>query len=180
MAIPFVRLAGKVTMSVTSGFINLCTLIFAGTLSVNAANAQSLESQCDPQEDVPIWLNAGLLSHHFDRNRGYREDNYGFGAQVEFTPENALMLGEFRNSDNATSHYVGWLWQPIQWGPVKLGGVAGGFDGYPLMRHGGWFAAALPMASIQEGPVGITLTVVPNYKDRLHGAIAAQFILRVW
>jgi hypothetical protein len=63
---------------------------------------------------------------------------------------------------------------------VRAGVIVGAFDGYPRMRDGGWFPAALPAASIEYGRLGVNLTIVPTYKDRLNGAVALQFKLRVW
>lgn len=141
----------------------------------------------DPESDPPlsyvpesVWINPGELSYHFNRSAGYREDNWGFGAQLNYSHNLALLGGTFINSDRQRSHDFGILWQPCAIGPVKLGGVVGAFDGYPYMEHGAWFPAALPMASVAYERFGANLTVVPNYKNRLHGAVVVQFIFKVW
>ena len=53
-------------------------------------------------------------------------------------------------------------------------------DGYPYMRDGGWYAAALPLIAIEGERLGLNFTVIPTIKNRLHGAITFQFKLRVW
>jgi hypothetical protein len=127
-----------------------------------------------------VWINPGVLSYHFNRNAGYREDNWGIGGQLDFPGDISLLGGTFINSDNRRSHDVGLLWEPLHLGIFKFGGVAGGFDGYPYMLNGAWFPALLPMASTSYGRFGANLTVVPNYKNRLHGAVVLQLMFRIW
>ena len=91
-----------------------------------------------------------------------------------------MVAGEYRNSNDRPSRYVGWFWRPLHWGIVDLGVMAMGFNGYPSMHDGGWFFAPIPAASIEYGRFGVNLTAVPGYKDRLHGAVAVQFKFRVW
>jgi hypothetical protein len=140
------------------------------------------DSVATPIDWVPqsVWINPGVLSYHFDRHAGYREDNWGVGGQLDFDYDLALLGGTFLNSDNRRSHYFGALWQPYELGGIKLGAVAGAFDGYPFMRNGAWFPALLPMASVAYDRLGANLTVVPNYKNRLHGAIVLQLLFKVW
>jgi hypothetical protein len=131
--------------------------------------------------DFNLWLTPGILSHHYDRNAGYRERNWGFGIQSSLSGSFSVMAGNYINSDNVRSDYAGVIWQPWSWRSVKIGLAAAVFNGYPLMRGGGWFPAALPLISIRNERVGANFTVIPNYPARgLHGSIAAQFILRVW
>ncbi len=61
-----------------------------------------------------------------------------------------------------------------------MGAVAGGFNGYPKMRDGGWFLAAIPTATIEYERVGINIAVVPTYKDRLHGGISVQLKFKLF
>ncbi|MGA2552900.1 MAG: hypothetical protein ABSF50_22380 [Burkholderiaceae bacterium] len=127
-----------------------------------------------------FWVDPGVLSYHFNQHAGYRGDNWGIGGQLGFTDDLALMGGTFINSDNQRSHYFGVLWQPYDIAGIKLGGVAGGFDGYPYMHNGAWFPALLPMASYSYERVGANLTIVPNYKNRLHGALVLELLFKVW
>lgn len=127
-----------------------------------------------------VWINAGMLSRHFDRSTGYRENNYGFGAEVAISPVNSIAAGYFKNSDNLQSNYVAWMWKPWSLGPVKFGLVAGAFDGYQRVNHGRPFPAVFPLASLEYRSVGLNMTIVPNYGDRLHGAVVGQLKLRVW
>ena len=61
-----------------------------------------------------------------------------------------------------------------------LGFVAGGFNGYPKMRRGDWFLAAIPVASYEYKNVGLNLAVIPSYKDRLYGALSFQLKIKVF
>lgn len=127
-----------------------------------------------------LWVSPGLFSYHFDRNAGYRELNWGFGVQSDVSEDWSVLAGNFINSDYARSNYAGLAWQPLSWHAVKIGAVVGAFDGYPAMRNGGGFLAAMPWASIRGRRIGLNLTVVPNYSNRLHGALSGQLIFRVW
>jgi hypothetical protein len=140
-------------------------------------SSSSAGSSYAPQS---VWINPGVFSQHFNQSYGYRQENWGFGAQVNLPDNLALLGGEFINSDNARSHDIGLLWQPLSAGPFKLGAVAGGFDGYPHFHNGAWFPAVLPMASVSYGIVGANFSVIPNYGNRLHGAFVMQLLLRVW
>jgi hypothetical protein len=131
-----------------------------------------------------VWLNAGLLSYHFDRSLDLREDNVGLGVDVLVAPDHALMAGTFINSNRARSHYAAYQWRPLHWQPagiiVNAGIVVGAFDGYPNMRNGKWFIGAMPLLSVEGKRIGANFTVVPTIKDRLDGALAVQIKLRVW
>jgi len=127
-----------------------------------------------------LWLNPGLVSYHWDRNKDLNGDNYGVGAEYRFSTVASLTAGEFNNSDRAISDYVGVYYQPIGIGPVRVGAVFGGFNGYPNYRNGNWFPAAIPTASYEYGRVGLNLMFVPSYKDRLYGAFSFQLKLKVF
>ncbi len=127
-----------------------------------------------------VWINPGVFSLHFNQGYGYRQDNWGIGGQLNFNHDLALLGGSFINSNDARSHDVGILWQPLEWGPFKIGAVGGGFDGYPNMENGAWFPAVLPMVSTSYERIGVNFSIVPNYKNRLHGAFVIQLIGRVW
>lgn len=143
-----------------------------------AANGQ--ETTKTKSADFNLWLNPGLISYHFNRDAGYRERNWGFGVQSNLSDTLFVTVGNYINSDNARSHYAGLAWQPLSLYSARIGVAVSAFDGYPAMRDGGWFAAILPLISIHNERVGVNFTIVPNYSNRLHGAIAAQFILRIW
>ena len=155
--------------------------LLAGALLVCASMLASHALADDFSQQV--WLNPGVLSHHFQRDRNLREDNAGFGAEVVLAREHAIMAGTFINSERERSRYAGYLWRALHWQlsgvDVNAGIAVAAFDGYPRMRDGGWFAVPLPLLSIEGRYLGANLTVVPTIGDRLHGAIAVQFKLRV-
>lgn len=152
-------------------------LFFAICQTAQGGDTPPPENRPDP---LSVWVNPGFLSRHFERDKGFRENNYGLGVQVGLSRINSVTGGVFRNSDDAHSRYLGWIWQPCEIGIARFGLWAGALDGYPKMRDGGLFLAALPMVSIDYKAVGVNLTVMPTYKDKLHGALIAQFKLRVW
>ncbi len=127
-----------------------------------------------------LWLNAGFYSYHTQRDKGLNDRNPGLGAEWRFSSVGALTAGRFYNSDRLYSNYAGAYYQPIAVGPMRLGLVAGAFDGYPHMKNGGWFLAAIPVLSIDYQRVGLNLSFVPSYRDRLYGAISFQLKFKLF
>lgn len=160
--------------------------ICATALLLCSLSTSSLAAETDapvPANDdlsvKSIWINAGMLSHHFDRSKGFREGNIGLGFEVGLTDQFAVYGGGFRNSDDKHSNYLGGAWRPLQWGPVRAGLVAGMFDGYPRMNHGGWFPAVLPVASLEYDRVGVNFLIIPKIGDKVYSAAVLQFKLRL-
>ena len=121
-----------------------------------------------------LWVNPGFYSYHFQRDKGFDDTNPGFGAEYRFSTVASITAGRFHNSDRQMSNYAGVYYQPWAIGPVRLGAVVGGFNGYPKMRDGGWFLAAIPVISMEYQRVGVNFAIVPTYKERLHGAFSVQ------
>lgn len=154
-------------------------------LLLSAGFAAGACAQQAPKAFAPqVWLNAGTLSLHFDRDKDLREDNTGFGAELALAENHAITAGSFINSNRRRSQYAAYYWRPLHWQPagikVHAGIAAGAFDGYPNYRNGAWFPAALPMLAIEGDRAGVNVFFVPTIKNRLDGAIAVQFKLRVW
>ena len=148
-------------------------------LALTAGNASGAEYS--PQ----VWVNPGIYSYHFDRSKNYRDNNIGVGAEVLITKNHGVMAGTFINSDRARSQYVAYQWRPLHWEifesfNVSAGVILGAFDGYPRMRNGGWFVAPLPLLAVEGKRFGANFTIVPNYGNRLHGAVAIQLKMKVW
>lgn len=154
-------------------------MAFLSWLSLAAATPGS--AHADPQfsweESQPLselWLNPGMISYHYQRNKNLNDFNPGLGFEYRYSTISSVTAGFFYNSDREYSRYAGMYWQPAKLGQVRLGLVAGGFDGYPKMNHGGWFLAAIPIASIESGNIGFNFALIPAYKDRLYGALTFQ------
>lgn len=158
-------------------FIKIFCLL--SCLLTSAAYAEDSPQSANP-DTHSVWLNPGFLSHHFQREKGFRENNYGLGAQVYLSASQSVMAGYYRNSDNYWSHYASWVWQPLNPGEVKIGLLGAVIDGYPKMRHGQWFLAAMPVISFEYQSVGINFTVIPSYQDKIGGAMVIQLKFRVW
>lgn len=120
------------------------------------------------------WVNAGMLSYHFDRSAGYNNANLGLGVEYRFATTTSLTAGRFYNSDRDYSNYAGVYWQPLAIGPVQVGAVIGGFNGYPTTNNGGWFAAVLPALTLEGKRFGANVFLIPTIGDRVHGAISLQ------
>lgn len=133
-----------------------------------------------PARRNALWLDTGFATYHFQSDKDLNGRNPGIGVEYQFSESSALTAGRFFNSDRQHSRYAGMYYQPWSYRGVKLGVVAGGFDGYPKMRNGGWFLAAIPVATFEYERVGVNLAVVPNYKNRLHGGISVQFKFKLF
>jgi hypothetical protein len=121
-----------------------------------------------------LWVNAGFYSAHFDTQKGLRNANPGIGLEYRIDPTWSATAGRFRNSNNANSNYAGAYYQPWRMGNVKLGVVAGFFNGYPNAFDGGWFPALIPTASLERGHWGLNVAWVPPLDNRLYGAVSFQ------
>lgn len=133
-----------------------------------------------PQPISELWLNGGFLSHHFQTDKGLNNQNWGLGGEYRYSTTSAITAGQFYNSDKQTSQYAGWYWQPLASGSLRLGAVIGGFNGYPRMRNGGWFLAAIPVLSYEYQRVGVNVAFVPTYRDRLYGAVSFQLKVKLF
>jgi len=125
-----------------------------------------------------LWLNAGFYSAHFDTDKGLRNANPGLGLEYRLNSDWRATAGRFTNSDSAHSSYVGAYYQPWTVSGLKLGVVAGAFNGYPKAFDGGWFPAVLPVATLEQGHWGLNVALVPPLKDRLYGAVSFQLKYR--
>lgn len=125
-----------------------------------------------------LWINAGFYSAHFDTNKGLRNANPGIGFEYRIDDTWSATAGRFRNSNDVNSNYVGAYYQPWTWAGVKLGVVAGAFNGYPNAYQGGWFPALIPTASLEGQHWGLNVALVPPLKDRLYGAVSFQLKYR--
>jgi hypothetical protein len=137
------------------------------------------------QEFSPrVWISPGIYSQHFDTSKHLRDDNVGLSIEVDLAPDHAVIGGNYINSDRARTHYGAYEWRPLHWqvAGLELGaGVAlGAFDGYPNYHDGGWFVAPLPVLAVEGRRIGVNLILIPTIQNRLDGALAVQFKLRVW
>jgi hypothetical protein len=145
----------------------LPTLAVAGLLLPSLAFAQVTDIR-------QAWINPGFYSLHYDRHEGLEDANPGIGIEWPLDKTYSLTAGRFRNSNRAYSNYLGLYAMPFEFHGVRLGVVAGGFDGYPNYRDGNWFPALLPVAAIEGKHWGLNVAIIPTIKNRLYGAISFQ------
>ncbi len=163
----------------------LIGILLAPILSVaetlaSTAVASSFFALVESKPIKELWLNPGFYSYHFNKNKGLDNNNFGLGGDYRYSTVSAVTLGVLHNSDKHISHYMGWYWQPLGVGQVRLGAVIGAINGYPKMQNGAWFIALIPGASFEYKNVGVNMLFTPGYKDRLYGAISLQLKLRVF
>lgn len=141
---------------------------------ISAQVSDSIFEVIEPQSKSELWINPGIYSYHFQQDQNLNGNNWGFGIEYRFNTIASVTIGNYRNSDNAHSSYAGIYYQPISIGPMRVGIVAGGFNGYQSTNNGGWFPAVLPVLTIEEGRLGANLFFIPTVGDRVHGAISLQ------
>jgi len=156
------------------------TLACLGLASISFTSNAETFSIIESKPISELWLNPGLYSYHFQKDKGLNNSNFGLGGEYRYSTVSSVTLGVFDNSDRQTSHYAGWYWQPLGLGPVRFGAVVGAIDGYPRMQNGGWFFAVIPTVSIEHKNIGANLMFIPSYKDRLYGAISLQLKLKLF
>ena len=166
-----------------TGRVRAASLMSTVVAAMFATAAQAGDT--GTQETWPqVWINPGIYSHHFNTNKGLRNNNVGFGAEVMLSNEHVLMGGSFINSNRDRTHFAGYEWRPLHWHysgvDVGAGIMLGAFDGYPNYRQGAWFVAPLPMLSVEGKRLGANFGLIPTIKDRFDGALAIQVKLRVW
>lgn len=162
---------GSVSNLVTLLAISCSLMLFTGSCIAESYGPIELIT---PVEKSELWLNPGLLSYHFDQSKNFNAVNYGFGGEYKFSSVTSLTAGTFRNSNYHQSSYIGAYWQPIAIGPINIGVVAGGFNGYSSNNNGGWFPAVLPAFTVEGRWVGLNLMVIPTIGDRVSGSLSFQ------
>lgn len=145
-----------------------------------AASADEWFTRIDPAPKREFWLDTGFYTAHFDSDKDLNGANKGLGAEYRFNGTMAATVGRFHNSDREWSNYAGVIWQPYAVGPVRVGLALAAFDGYPKMRDGGWFPAAIPTLTYEYQRVGLNVGIIPNYKDRLYGGISFQLKFKLF
>ena len=158
----------------------LRTLLCIGLSSVSFASGAEIFSVIEPKPISELWLNPGLYSYHFQKNKGLSNSNFGLGGEYRYSTVNSVTLGIFENSVRQSSRYAGWYWQPLGLGSIRFGAVAGAIDGYPKMRNGGLFFAVIPTVSIESKNIGANLMVIPSYQDKIYGTVSLQLKLRLF
>lgn len=162
---------------------SLVLSIFTSLLFFSAsclADSNSFFEIIEPTDKSELWLNPGMYSYHFDRNKDFNSVNYGFGAEYKFSSVASLTAGTYRNSHYQQSNYIGAYWQPIAIGPIHVGVVAGGFNGYSNTNNGGWFPAVLPALSLEGDLLGLNLLLIPTIPNRVAGSLSLQIKIKVF
>ena len=161
-------------------------LTMAALLLACAPLAQAQEptdgwfSKIDPTPKSEFWLDTGFATAHFDSDKDLNGANKGLALEYRFSGTMSATAGRFYNSDRQWSNYAGVIWQPYAVGPVRVGAALAAFDGYPNMRHGGWFPALIPTLTYDYKRVGVNVGIIPTYRDRLYGGISVQLKLKVF
>ena len=145
-----------------------------------AAESDDLIQLISPEIKSQLWINLGMISYHFQQDKNFNNGNWCAGLEYRFNTAASLTAGCFYNSDRQYSNYAGVYYQPLAIGPIKVGVVIGGFNGYPQTNDGDWFAAALTALTWEGEWVGANIFVIPAIGDRMHAAISLQLKLKIF
>ena len=157
-------------------FFSVALLALAAPL----AQADDLFTKIDTAPRSEFWLDTGFATAHFDSDKDLNGANKGLGAEYRFNGATAATVGRFYNSDRQWANYAGVIWQPYALGAVRVVLAIAAFDGYPNMRDGGLFPAAIPTLTYEYKRVGVNVGIIPSYKDRLYGGISLQLKLKLF
>jgi len=173
--------AGKPAGPPSNAFWNCWRVmaVLCASLLVPDARADAAAEEAWPR----VWLNPGFYSHHFDSDKGLRNNNIGLGVEVSLARDHGLMAGSYINSNRARTRYGSYLWRPLHWQlsgfNVGAGIAVSALEGYPKYRNGGWFVAPLPLLSVEGETLGVNLSIIPTIANRIDGAWVVQVKLRV-
>jgi hypothetical protein len=170
----------------------LSALLFWGAVAAGAA-AEEVATPADgsplpeawtPAFEKELWLTTGFLSHHTGHAHKYNQHNDGLGAEWRVAPQWQFNAGHYRNSVRHGSTYLQAGWMPLDEQPAEGWRVRGGasvglIDGYPKVRHGGYFPTLVPALSLETSRIGLNTLYIPSVGKRVDGAFAIQLKLRV-
>ena len=131
------------------------------TLLILALIMLSCQAQA---QDTDYHLETALTSYHFNRTKGFNENNFGLGET-----KNSWAVGYYNNSNRKYSTYA--LHSTLYGDSIKYGIVVGVVTGYTI-------APIAPMAGVQIiipiNKFALNLIAVPTIKNKVHGFIGVQ------
>ena len=140
-----------------------------------ALGSASLAWSQDKPAAQEVWINPGFVSYHFPKHGlGFNNFNTGLGAEWRQSSDVSWSGGFFHNSDWARSYYAGAYWTPLHWAGWRWGAFVGLINGYPQMLDGGVFPFLTPVATREWDQWGVGMSLLPEYENRLHGALTVQ------
>lgn len=156
----------------------------AFVFALQAIAAQGAEENGSPADERgQFWVTTGFYSYHFERAPNYNEQNTGLGFEYHFNKTAAVAIGHYDNSVRRSSTYLHFIYTPLELGPINFGGAVGLLNGYPLLRNGRFAPVVLPVArtsfKLFNHDVGVNFAYIPTISNRVDGAVAVQFRLRL-
>jgi hypothetical protein len=112
------------------------------------------------EDQTNVWLLTGMSSYHNNRDAHYREQNTGFGVEIQTSDTTGIYAGNYMNSLNHHSSYLGYAWQPAELFGARVGFLGVIVTGYT--KDGSPVIAPVPMASWEWKNFGINLYIAPG------------------
>lgn len=167
--------------------VKRAVLVSMALLSASVSAAEGMNGAPDAagetQAESQLWLTTGFRSYHFKRSAGYNENNSGIGFEWRFNDERRISGGVYDNSVRETTHYLHYVWTPLQLSAVRVGAAAGLIDGYPELNDGKLSFSLIPVATLDfqifSHDVGLNLVYIPTIAKQVDGSLALQFRVRL-
>ena len=122
------------------------------------------------------WILTGFYAHHFSAlDKQLNDNSSGIFFEHDYNPRYGLLVGEFKNSGNITSHLAAGTWQPLRAGFISFGLIAGFIDGYIQLRDGKLSPAILPFAEMTTRRFKANIFCVPPILKTAAPVCAIQF-----
>lgn len=108
-----------------------------------------------------IWVSTIIRSYHFDRASNYHENNLGIEAEVFIKRDFKFLFGEYRNSFNKHSNYIGIAWLPYtpKWNSNIHMGISGDIiTGYEYK----YTVVAIPIITYENIKYHFGINILPG------------------
>lgn len=120
-----------------------------------------------------LWLSFGTLSHHFNREKDYRESHPTLGLTLKRESSNWHPIGGYyRNSLDKHSFYAGAIYRPQKWPCGVILDVVTGYDLALTPR-------LVPTCGIEYRRFGVDLLAIPKIPNVTSGLVAVSFRVRL-
>ncbi|MGC3963734.1 MAG: hypothetical protein QM803_10550 [Rhodocyclaceae bacterium] len=127
---------------------------------------------CSPLVNAAELISVGGGSHHFERDLGLNEANYGLGYERDINEEWTWAAGVYKNSIKRASFYLLGNYYPFDLGAGFRAGLTGGLmSGY---HQSPIIPMLAPTLEWRGKWVAIQSYVVPTVKPYVDGAIIFQ------
>ena len=73
----------------------------------------NIRSVWEQVEASSLWVSVTARSYHMNREIKHHESNFGVGLEYHFNKDWRAIVGEYDNSYNVHTNYIGGMWMPV-------------------------------------------------------------------